>query len=155
MFATSFYALLDPTTGHLRFANSGQDLPYVRHMDGSIGELRATGMPLGLMPGSRYDEGEATLAPSDCLLFYSDGLVEAHNAQREMFGLRRVASLMSALDNSAILIDTLLGGLRDFTGASWEQEDDVTLLTLHRETRPSSDMYTAATVASSTTQLPA
>lgn len=132
VFATCFYAVLDPASGLLRFANSGQDLPYLRHPDGSIEELHATGMPLGLMPGSQYDEGEATLAPGDCLLFYSDGLVEAHNSQREMFGLQRVAALMKEYGDTATLISTLLGSLRDFTGASWEQEDDVTLLTVHR-----------------------
>lgn len=133
MFATCFYALLDPATGHLRFANAGQDLPYVRHLDASVGEMRATGMPLGLMPGSRYDEGEVTLQAGDCLLFYSNGLVEAHNSLREMFGPQRVASVMEAHGDSATLIDTLLDTVRDFTGTSWEQEDDVTLLTLRRE----------------------
>ena len=149
MFATCFYALLDPTTGRLQFANAGQDLPYVRNADGRVGELRATGMPLGLMPGSQYDEGEVTLTPGDCLLFYSDGLVEAHNPQREMFGLPRVMNLVKEQDDTTTLIDALLDNLRQFTGTGWEQEDDVTLVALLWEHNSSEDMIgTSATVGS-------
>ncbi len=76
MFVTCFYALLDPKSGRLCYANAGHEPPYRRHA-GSATELSATGMPLGLMPGTRYDEYEATLALGESLLFYSDGLVEA------------------------------------------------------------------------------
>jgi serine phosphatase RsbU (regulator of sigma subunit)/anti-sigma regulatory factor (Ser/Thr protein kinase) len=132
MFVTCFYALLEPISGRLHFANAGQDLPYLRHEDGSIGELYATGMPLGLMPGTRYDEGAAMLAPGDSLLFYSDGLVEAHNPRREMFGLRRLAGLVEKRPGDQTLIAALLRELEAFTGAGWEQEDDVTLVTVQR-----------------------
>jgi serine phosphatase RsbU (regulator of sigma subunit)/anti-sigma regulatory factor (Ser/Thr protein kinase) len=132
MFVTCFYALLEPTSGRLRFANAGQDLPYLRHEDGSIGELHATGMPLGLMPGTSYDEGTALLAPGDSLLFYSDGLVEAHNPRREMFGLRRLARLVEQRPGDQTLIAALLRELQAFTGAGWEQEDDVTLVAVQR-----------------------
>jgi serine phosphatase RsbU (regulator of sigma subunit) len=132
MFATCFYALLDLRSGCVRYANAGQDLPYVRHASGSVGELYATGMPLGLMPESRYDEREAVLAPGDSLLFYSDGLVEAHNPAREMFGHARLKALVSEHAGGAALIDALNHELRAFTGIGWEQEDDVTLVTVHR-----------------------
>jgi predicted ester cyclase len=56
MFVTCFYAILDPMSGHLSYANAGHDLPYVRHGDGDAEELRARGMPLGLMPGMGYDD---------------------------------------------------------------------------------------------------
>ena len=61
MFVTCFIALLDPQTGHLRYANAGHDVPYHFTADG-VKELRATGMPLGLMPGMAYEEKETTLA---------------------------------------------------------------------------------------------
>src|SRR3989442_5725387 len=77
MFVTCFFILLDPKSGRLRYANAGQDLPYRRQSDG-VSELWATGMPLGMMPGSRYEEYEVTITPGESLLFYSDGLVEAH-----------------------------------------------------------------------------
>ena len=78
MFVTCFYAILDPKNATLTYANAGHDLPYL-HRKGDAEELRARGMPLGLMPGMSYDEGEVSLAEGDCVLFHSDGLVEAHN----------------------------------------------------------------------------
>jgi serine phosphatase RsbU (regulator of sigma subunit)/anti-sigma regulatory factor (Ser/Thr protein kinase) len=132
MFVTCFYAVLDPATGHLHYANAGHDVPYHYTADG-VAELRATGMPLGLMPGMRYEEKETTLALEDYILLYSDGLVEAHNPQREMFGFPRLQELLAAHTNGNTLNDFLLNQLADFTGAGWEQEDDVTLVTLQRE----------------------
>ncbi|TMC82553.1 MAG: GAF domain-containing protein, partial [Chloroflexi bacterium] len=131
MFVTCFYALLDPKSGRLRYANAGHEPPYRRHA-GSATELSATGMPLGLMPGTRYDEYEAALAPGESLLFYSDGLVEAHNPRREMFGFPRLQTLLAEHSNGTPLIDFVLGELQSFTGQGWEQEDDVTLMMLQR-----------------------
>jgi serine phosphatase RsbU (regulator of sigma subunit) len=134
MFVTCFYAVLDPRSGWLHYANAGHDLPYWRH-DGSISELRATGMPLGMMPGTCYDDHEVTLTPGDSVLFYSDGLVEAHNSRREMFGLPRLEMLLGEHADGASLNDFLLSELERFTGEGWEQEDDVTLVALHRTQR--------------------
>ncbi|HLV97826.1 MAG TPA: SpoIIE family protein phosphatase [Ktedonobacterales bacterium] len=132
MFITCFYALLDPISGVLRYANAGHDLPY-RWGHGAVSELRATGMPLGLMPGMRYEERETLLAPGESALFYSDGLVEAHNPQRELFGFPRLKSLLQEARGGSDVIPFLMNQLAAFTGADWEQEDDVTLLTLHRQ----------------------
>jgi serine phosphatase RsbU (regulator of sigma subunit) len=89
-------------------------------------------MPLGLMPDSCYEEQEVTLAPGESLLFYSDGLVEAHNSSREMFGFPRLQALLAEHTDAPSLIGFLLGELQRFTGQGWEQEDDVTLLLLQR-----------------------
>ncbi|MEJ2749338.1 MAG: SpoIIE family protein phosphatase, partial [Anaerolineae bacterium] len=132
MFVTCFYAVLNPATGHLRYANAGHDVPYHYTANGVL-ELRATGMPLGLMPGMRYEEKETTLSPEDYVLLYSDGLVEAHNPEREMFGFPRLQELMATHANGDTLKDFLLEQLDTFTGPGWEQEDDVTLVTLQRE----------------------
>lgn len=135
MFVTCFFGVLDPANGTLRFANAGHDLPVQHGADGT-GELRATGMPLGLMPGMRYEEKETTLRPGDSVLLYSDGLIEAHNASRDMFGFPRLMYLMANDNDTSPLIERLLGQLAAFTGAGWEQEDDVTLVTLRREPVP-------------------
>lgn len=132
MFVTCFYAILDSTSGRLRFANAGQDLPYCRRAGGEVGELRATGMPLGLMPDMRYEEQETTLAAGESVLFYSDGLVEAHSPRREMFGFPRLSALLASGSDAAPPIVTLLSELAAFTGPDWEQEDDITLVTLRR-----------------------
>lgn len=133
MFVTCLYALLDPKSGRLRYANAGHDLPYRRHGHG-VDELRATGMPLGLMPGMKYEEKEVFLSLGDIVLFHSDGLVEAHNVQGDMFGFPRLQETMGsqAVDDSRSVIEFLLQELADFTGNAWEQEDDVTLVTLSR-----------------------
>lgn len=131
MFVTCFYALLDLTDGRMRFANAGHEPPF-RQASSSAVELWATGMPLGMMPGTCYEEYETVIAPGESLLFYSDGLVEAHNQRREMFGFARLQSLLAGQRDGTLLIDTLLDELQRFTGNEWEQEDDVTLLALHR-----------------------
>jgi serine phosphatase RsbU (regulator of sigma subunit) len=131
MFVTCFYALLDPGSGRLRYANAGHEPPY-RQQQSEVSELWATGMPLGLLPGSCYEEQEATLAPGESLLFYSDGLVEAHSPGREMFGFPRLQKLLEVHPDAPSLIGFLLGELQRFTGEGWEQEDDVTLLLLQR-----------------------
>ncbi len=138
MFVTCLYAILDPVSGHIEYANAGQDLPFFRH-SGEVSELRATGMPLGLMPGMFYEEKEITLAPGDSILFYSDGLVEAHNSNREMFGFPLLRKLLAGDRDGTPVIDFLLAELASFTGDGWEQEDDVTLVTLHRENSESVD----------------
>ena len=143
MFVTCLYAILDPSTGRLWYANAGHDLPFRRHGD-RVEELRATGMPLGLMPGMRYEEKEAMLGAGDSVLFYSDGLVEAHNPVREMFGFPHLAELIGSHYNDTPLIDFLLHELAAFTGDDWEQEDDVTLVTLQRAEGYGHNMITNA-----------
>jgi steroid delta-isomerase-like uncharacterized protein len=131
MFVTCFYAILDPKSGTLSYANAGHDLPYLWH-EGDAKELRARGMPLGLMPEMSYDEREAVLREGDCVLFYSDGLVEAHDPHYEMFGFPRLGALIAEHGNQRSLVDSLLKELYYFVGERWEQEDDITLLTLER-----------------------
>jgi serine phosphatase RsbU (regulator of sigma subunit) len=134
MFITCLYAILDPRSGRLRYANAGQDLPYQRHKGraGDVTELRATGMPLGLMPGMFYEEKETVLEAGDSILFYTDGLVEAHDPQREMFGIPKLEGFIGAHPGGAPMIDFLLEELARFVGGGWEQEDDITLVTLQR-----------------------
>jgi PAS domain S-box-containing protein len=131
MFVTCLAALLDSRTGRLQYANAGHDPPYIWHAAG-VSELRATGMPLGLMPNMSYEQKEITLQPGESILLYSDGLLEAHSPQREMFGFPRMQGHVSAQPEGVSLIDSLLAELERFTGEDWEQEDDMTLLTLQR-----------------------
>src|SRR3954471_5098299 len=89
MFVTCFYGVLDPRSGAFRFANAGHDVPYLKTADGSV-ELRARGMPLGLMPGMAYEEKDTVLQPGESVLLHSDGIVEAHDPERRMFGFPRL-----------------------------------------------------------------
>jgi len=132
MFVTCLALVLDPVTGLLEFANAGHDVPYVRTVDG-VAELRARGMPLGLMPGMAYEEKKFQLQPGDCALLHSDGLAEAHGPDREMFGFPRVAALAGRGESGEALIDACLAELSSFTGPGHEQEDDITLVTIERK----------------------
>ena len=138
MFVTCLYIILDPNSGRLSIANAGHNLP-ILHTCREVVDLRATGMPLGLMPGMQYEEVEAALGPGDNLLIYSDGLVEAHNPQREMFGFRHLHELVAGLQHASpeahgrAVITTLLKELAEFTGPDWEQEDDVTFVAIDRD----------------------
>jgi serine phosphatase RsbU (regulator of sigma subunit)/anti-sigma regulatory factor (Ser/Thr protein kinase) len=131
MFVTCLYGVLDPASGLLRFANAGHDLPYVQTGKGVI-ELRARGMPLGLMPGMTYEEKETTLQPGDSVLLHSDGVLEAHDPERDMFGAPRLKETMARAPGGRQLIDHVLSDLAAFTGPDAEQEDDITMVTLQR-----------------------
>jgi predicted ester cyclase len=112
-FVTCFYGVLDPKNGHFRYSNAGHNLP------------------LGLMPGMSYEEKEAVLETGDSILFYSDGLVEAHDSQGEMFGFPQLRRLVAEHDaEEGSLADFLIEKLYSFVGEGWEQEDDITLVTL-------------------------
>jgi serine phosphatase RsbU (regulator of sigma subunit) len=133
MFVTCFYGVLDPSSDTFTYANAGHDLPYL-HRNGDAEELRARGMPLGLMPGMGYEEKETILQAGESVLFYSDGLVEAHDPNGEMFGFPRLRTLVAEYDGEeeGSLVDLLMKELYSFTGEGWEQEDDITLVTLER-----------------------
>jgi serine phosphatase RsbU (regulator of sigma subunit)/predicted ester cyclase len=131
MFVTCFYAILEPKSGRLLYANAGHDLPYLRRSRGAE-ELRARGMPLGLMPGMSYEEKEVMLGAGEAVLFYSDGLVEAHDPEGEMFGFPRLQALVTQYADEGALVTFLMEKLHSFTGEDWEQEDDITLVTLQR-----------------------
>jgi serine phosphatase RsbU (regulator of sigma subunit)/anti-sigma regulatory factor (Ser/Thr protein kinase) len=131
MFVTCLYGVLEPASGTFRFANAGHNLPYVRTGDGSA-ELRATGMPLGLLPGIVYEETEAELEPGQTMLLHSDGVAEAHGPAKEMFGFPRLQDVVGSRSGRGEVIDRVLTELGRFTGSDWEQEDDITLVALTR-----------------------
>ena len=131
MFITCFYAILEPESGRLHYANAGHDLPYV-WQSGEAEELRARGMPLGLMPGMSYEQKEIVLDVGEGVFFYSDGLVEAHDPKGEMFGFPRLKALIAEHAEEGSLGEFLMEELYSFVGEGWEQEDDITLLTLRR-----------------------
>jgi serine phosphatase RsbU (regulator of sigma subunit) len=89
-------------------------------------------MPLGVMSKMSYEEKETTLHVGEAALLYSDGLVEAHDPEGEMFGFPRLRALIAEHGEERSLGDLLLEELYSFTGERWEQEDDITLLTLRR-----------------------
>lgn len=131
MFVTCLYAVLDPTTGHIRLASAGHNPPFVQTASG-VGELMARGMPLGLMEGSAYEEVELTLNDGERLLMYSDGLIEAHDSAGQMLGYTRLSEMMAAAPVETPLTDFLRDAFDAFVGPAWSEEDDVTILAIER-----------------------
>jgi serine phosphatase RsbU (regulator of sigma subunit) len=77
-----------------------------------------------------YEEGEVSIREGESVLFYSDGLVEAHDPKGEMFAFPRLRALVAEHGEERSLGEFLLEELYSFVGEGWEQEDDITLLTL-------------------------
>jgi len=130
MFVTCLVLVIDLPTGRTQYANAGHNLPYLRRA-GAVTQLEARGMPLGLMPGSEYDEHETVIEPGDIVLLYSDGITEQHDVHGEMFGFGRTRDLVAAATSGDELVDRSVEALGIFQ-AGVEQEDDITLVTLHR-----------------------
>lgn len=131
MFVTCLYAIIDTDAGEVVFANAGHNLPYVRTADGVI-ELRATGMPLGLMPGMDYDDKVYELSVGDLMVLTSDGITEAHNPEGEMYGFSRLMGRVAAKPKNDDMVNSLVGDLEMWTGSEAEQEDDITLVVVRR-----------------------
>lgn len=130
MFVTCLVLVIDLDTGLTEFANAGHNLPYVRRGNQVI-QLQARGMPLGLMTGSSYDEHETEIEPGDIVLLFSDGITEQHNAAGEMFGFGRMETIVATATTGDALIDKSRQSLAEYS-AGVDQEDDVTLVALHR-----------------------
>ena len=84
------------------------------------------------MPGMGYEEKEIKVDVGEGVFFYSDGLVEAHDPKGEMFGFPRLRTLIAEHGEEGSLGNILTEELYSFVGEGWEQEDDITLLTLKR-----------------------
>ena len=132
MFVTCLYGVLDPDTGHFTYANAGHNPAYARTAEGVV-ELRATGMPLGLLEGMAYEARETVLAADQSVVLYSDGIIEAHGPEGDMFGFPRLRELMTADLSGSEIIDAILEQLHAFVGHGWEQEDDITMVALRRD----------------------
>ena len=133
MFVTMLAGHIDPDSGLLTIANAGHPQPLVRSPDNKVSEIGEPGaLPLGAMGDTVFRDTHATLAPGSCVLFYTDGLDEAHNAQKELFGKERVIRTMIDGGNGAqAVLDSLLAELARFTSGE-PQSDDLTLVTLSR-----------------------
>jgi serine phosphatase RsbU (regulator of sigma subunit)/anti-sigma regulatory factor (Ser/Thr protein kinase) len=144
MFVTCLYALLEPASGRLVFANAGHNVPYRACVDcDDVDELKARGMPLGLMPGSVYEEKEVTIEHGEVVLFSSDGIAEAHSQDGEMFGCPRIIDVVANRKPGEDLRDLVLEALDRFIGPDHEQEDDITMVTLERTLHEAADFERA------------
>ena len=135
MFVTLLYAVYNPETGNLRYANGGHNLPFIAHQDGTSTILPSTrGIALGVMDGMDYEQSSITLAPGDTLIMYTDGVTEAENENGEEFGMDRLLQVFAGApppadpEETAKLIFTAVDEFSDGD----TQFDDLTCLTLCR-----------------------
>ena len=134
MFVTLFYAVYEPTTGDLSFANGGHNSPVVIHADGTSTVLPMTdGIALGVLPGFDFVESSMTLNPGDTLVLYTDGVTEAMNETGEEYGMERLIEVLSAASSRQAedISNAIFESIREFAGDA-PQSDDITCLTLHR-----------------------
>jgi sigma-B regulation protein RsbU (phosphoserine phosphatase) len=132
-FVTLFYAELDPKKGTLAFLNAGHNPPLIVHAGGTMEQLAAGGLPLGIMPNADFREGRTKLHPGDVLVIYSDGVSEAVNAGGEEFGPTRLYEVVARnLDASAAGIrDRIESALTKFCQGT-PAADDITLVIVKR-----------------------
>ncbi len=132
MFVTLFYGIWDPAQGRLHYVNAGHNPPYIRRREGAVEQFPLQGgLPLGVLAGQRWSEGEAPLRPGDILLAYSDGLTEAMNERRECFGQDRLeAFLRHPLPLEAEEALRQIVEQVDAFAAGHPQADDLTVLVL-------------------------
>ncbi len=131
MFVTCLYAIIDTSTGMMSLANAGHNLPYVRTGDGVI-ELRATGMPLGLMKGMDYEERSFTFSSEDVMVLTSDGITEAHDADGEMYGFSRLLGRVAAPAPDGDVVSAIVSDVERHSGPGAVQEDDITMVVVRR-----------------------
>jgi sigma-B regulation protein RsbU (phosphoserine phosphatase) len=134
LFVTLFYGIFDPVTSTLRFSSGGHPHPFRGSASREgIDELESYGLPLGLLAGSEYEDRSVVLEPGDFLVVYTDGLVEALNGQREMYGFegarQNLARSAGEPATAQDRLDLSLADMRRFADGE-RLHDDVTLVTL-------------------------
>jgi sigma-B regulation protein RsbU (phosphoserine phosphatase) len=140
LFVTLFYAVLDPETGRLTYANGGHNPPLLlRAGSDQVTSLTAQGMALGIVHGVEIEQRETRLAPGDLLIFYTDGVTDALDAKNHEFGLERLQQVLLAhrAASAAEIVAAINRAVADFVGER-PQFDDLTLLVLKREQELSS-----------------
>ncbi len=131
MFVTLLYAVYNPATRILTYANGGHNLPVLIHADGSHTVLPSTnGIALGVMGGAEFEQATVECAPGDTVVFYTDGVTEAFNNQGEEFGMDRLLKIFETpFDNCRTTIEAIFDTVNDFAGDA-PQFDDITCLAL-------------------------
>jgi sigma-B regulation protein RsbU (phosphoserine phosphatase) len=132
MFVTLWYGVLDSVSRTFTFVNAGHNPPiHFRAADGTLSELMATGIAMGLLNDAEYTQDTVQMARGDLLVLYTDGITEAENAQLEMFGVPRLREviLASRALPAGDIIEEILRAVKAFTG-DHPQSDDITLMVI-------------------------
>jgi serine phosphatase RsbU (regulator of sigma subunit) len=122
------YALFDLTRRRVHVCNAGLITP-VHYHNGTLRYLEVYGLPLGAVAGEVYEEEHIDLQPGDVMLFMTDGIVEAMNAQRELFGFSRLEAVLKSCDKDSAqhIMDCIFNSVFEFLEGIPPQ-DDMTLV---------------------------
>jgi serine phosphatase RsbU (regulator of sigma subunit) len=131
MFATVFFAVLDPVTGSLLYVNGGHEPPFIFGGGRIKYQLQPTGPVVGLFRELDFTVGEAQLEPGDTLLVFTDGVTEAHNPSQDLFGRERLLDLLDGQDTAGSLLDRVAIAVEQHRGGT-KQSDDITMLAVRR-----------------------
>ena len=134
MFVTLFYAVYDPDSGRLTYANGGHNTPIIVDKEGRSRQLPMTGgIALGLMPGLEYEHDSIVLRPGETIVMYTDGVTEAMNVDNEEFGMDRLEQMFegSPPRDARAANDLIFEAVNEFAGDA-SQSDDITCMTLRR-----------------------
>ena len=128
---TAFVACFEPKTKRLQYSNCGHYPAFLKRKTGEIEKLSTPGMALGVVPFEQVVTEYTELESGDLLFFFTDGLVEAHNTQMEMFGEERVIAFINQSGDlsSKQIADALVKEVAIFAGEA-PQHDDLTVLVL-------------------------
>ena len=140
-FIAMLFGVYDAASRRLSLANAGAPYPLLLR-DGHVLSVRLEGVPLGLLPGTQYDESSVDLLPGDVVVFASDGILESQNATEEEFGLQRLSSVLSAIspdDSARAIAERILAETDDHSGSGIAPHDDRTLVVLRVTNETGSD----------------
>jgi sigma-B regulation protein RsbU (phosphoserine phosphatase) len=135
LFVTVFYAIWHPETQVLTYANGGHNPPILLRQNGRIRLLHGDGMALGVLPDIEVASQSIQLNPGDTLLFYTDGVTEAMNANYDEFGMERLRATVVACQNESAsdIMHAITDSIRAHSGGA-PQFDDITLIVMKRKT---------------------
>ncbi|MCL7454140.1 MAG: GAF domain-containing protein [Anaerolineae bacterium] len=135
LFVTLFYVVLHPASGDITYVNAGH-VPtlWVQAAKGDVQELRVPGMALGILEQVEFEQHRARLEPGDSLILYTDGITEASNEQREMFGRGRLAETVRQFRHESAdgLLSAIDKAVAEHVG-DFPQSDDFTLVIARRK----------------------
>lgn len=131
MFVTMFYAIYDPVLMTLEYTNAGHCFPLLFHADGTCQTLEKGGPFLGIMEQQKFESECVPLAPGDTLIFYTDGITDSHNSERETFGTQRLHEVITRNLNASAeeMRDRIYEATEKFRGGV-EQFDDLSILVM-------------------------
>jgi len=133
MFATVFFALLDPKTGEFSYINAGHEAPCLITQDGNIRRMETTGPIVGLFTEAKYNVISGKIADGEVLLSFTDGISEAKNYQNIEFGEERVLEIMKSVNTGVKgVVSALVEAVNEFVGGA-KQFDDITVLAVERQ----------------------